>query len=181
MRTIILSIIAGGVFFNNVWADHEADHRYNIRGYVLNANQQGIDNLTVQAFMKGELLGTSKTTADGYYSMHLHLHNSDYHRVLKLRAGSHEAELRVTFDVGDDTSARIHEANFVDGRYIEGGLGRFHIPSWSYAVGGLLLFIMTLVYLERRRKKKIRLAKFGTSDRHPPSAHRAKKSRRKKH
>ena len=140
------------MFFNNVWADHEADHRYNIRGYVLNANQQGIDNLTVQAFMGGELLGTSKTTADGYYSMHLHLHNSDYHRVLKLRAGSHEAELRVTFDVGDDTSARIHEANFVDGRYIEGGLGRFHIPSWSYAVGGLLLFIVTLVYLERRRK-----------------------------
>jgi hypothetical protein len=180
MRTIILSIIAGCLFFNNVWADHEPDHRYNIRGYVLNANQQGIDNLTVQAFAEGELLGTSKTTADGYYSMHLHLHNSDYHRVLKLRAGSHEAELRVTFDVGDDTSARIHEANFVDGKYIEGSLGRFHIPSWSYAVGGLLLFIVTLVYLERRRKKKIRLAKFGTSDSHPPSRQRAKKSRRKK-
>jgi len=181
MRTIILSIIAGGVFFNNVWADHEADHRYNIRGYVLNANQQGIDNLTVQASTEGRLLGTSKTTADGYYSIHLHLHNADYHRVLKLRAGSHEAELRVTFDVGDDTSARIHEANFVDGKYIEGALERFHIPSWSYAVGGLLLFIMTLGYLEKRRKKKIRLAKFGTSDRHPSSGHRKKKSRRKKH
>ncbi len=64
MRTIIFFIIAGGLFFNNVWADHEADHRYNIRGYVLNANQQGIDNLTVQAFSEGELLGTSKTTAD---------------------------------------------------------------------------------------------------------------------
>ena len=180
MRTIILSIIVGGLFFNNVWADHEPDHRYNIRGYVLNANQQGIDNLTVQAFAEGELLGTSKTTADGYYSMHLHLHNSDYHRALKLRAGSHEAELRVTFDVGDDTSARIHEANFVDGKYIEGSLGRFHIPSWSYAVGGLLLFIMILVYLEKRRKKKIRLAKFGTSGGHPPSRHGAKKPRRKK-
>ena len=181
MRIIILSIIAGGLFFNNVWADHEPDHRYNIRGYVLNANQQGIDNLTVQAFAKGELLGTSKTAANGYYSMHLHLHNSDYHRIVKLRAGSHEAELRVTFDVEDDTSARIHEANFVDGKYIEGTLGRFRIPSWSYAVGGLLLFMIILIYLERRRKKKIRLAKFGTSDSHPPSRHRAKKSRRKKH
>ena len=181
MRTVIFFIIAGSLFFNNVWADHEPDHRYNIRGYVLNAKQQGINSLTVQVFAEGELLGTSKTDANGYYSIHLHLHNSDYHRILKLRAGSHEAELRVTFDVGDDTSARIHDANFVDGKYIEGSLGRFRIPSWSYVVGGLVLFIMTLVYLERRRKKKIRLAKFGTSDSHPPSRHRAKKSRRKKH
>lgn len=181
MRTIILSIIAGGLLFTNVWADHEPDHRYNIRGYVLNANQQGIDNLTIQAFAEGELLGTSKTAADGYYSMHLHLHNSDYHRVLKLRAGSHEAELRVTFDMGDDTSARIHEANFVDGKYIEGTLGRFHIPSWSYAIGGLLLFIIMLVYLERRRKKKMRLGKYSATEMHSPSKHRAKKSRRKKH
>jgi hypothetical protein len=179
MRIIILSIIAGSLFFNNVWADHEPDHRYNIRGYVLNAKQEGIDNLTVQAFLEAELLDTSKTDANGYYSMHLHLHNSDYHRILKLRAGSHEAELQVTFDVGDDTSARIHEANFVDGKYIEGALDRFRIPSWSYVVGGLLLFMIILIYLERRRKKKIRLAKFGTSNSHPPSRRRAKKSRRK--
>ncbi len=181
MRTIIYCLIAGSLFFNNVWADHEADHRYNIRGYVLDANQQGIDNLTVQAFADGKLLGTGKTDADGYYSMHLHLHNSDYHRTLKLQAGSHQAELRVTFDVKDDTSERIHEANFVGGKFIEGNLGRFRIPSWSYAVGGLLLFMMILIYLERRRKKKIRLAKFGTSETHPASKHRAKKSRRKKH
>ena len=111
MRIIILSIIAGGLFFNNVWADHEPDHRYNIRGYVLNANQHGVDNLTVQAFAEGEILGTGTTNADGYYSLHLHLHNVDYNRVLKLRAGTYEAEMRVTFDVGDDTSARVHEAN----------------------------------------------------------------------
>ncbi len=181
MRTIIFSLIAGSLFFNTVWADHEPDHRYNIRGYVLNANQKGIDNLTVQAFAEGELLSTGKTGADGYYSVHLHLHNSDYHRILKLRAGSHEADLRVTFDVEDDTSARIHEANFVDGKFIEGNLGRFHVPSWSYAVGGLLLFIGTLVFLERRRKKKIRLAKYGASETSSPPGRKAKKSRRKKH
>jgi hypothetical protein len=38
-----------------------------------------------------------------------------------------------------------------------------------------------LIFLERRRKKKIRLAKYGTSKAHPDSKHRAKKSRRKKH
>ena len=181
MRTIIFYLIAGSLFFNDVWADYEADHRYNIRGYVLNANQKGIDNLSVQAFAEGELLSTGKTDADGYYSLHLHLHNSDYHRILKLRAGSHEADLRVTFDVEDDTSARIHEANFVGGKFIEGNLDRFRVPSWSYAVGGLLLFMVILVFLERRRKKKIRLAKFGTSETSHPPGRKAKKSRRKKH
>ena len=181
MRTIIFSIVAAGLFFNNAWADHEIDHRYNILGYVLDANRQGIGNLTVQVFSKGESIGDSKTTADGYYSIHLHLHNSDFHRVLKLRAGSQEAELRVTFDAGDSTSVRIHEANFVDGEYIEGNLGRFHIPSWSYPVAGLVLFMVIMVYLERRRKKKIRLAKFGSSDRHSASGHKSKKARRKKH
>jgi hypothetical protein len=44
-----------------------------------------------------------------------------------------------------------------------------------------LLFLMTLIYLERRRKRKIRFAKHGKSDTNSPSKHRAKKSRRKKH
>lgn len=76
--------------------------------------------MTVQAFSDGELLGTGRTDADGYFS--LHLHNSDYHQIFKQRAGSHEADLRVTFDVEDSTSARIHEANFVGGQFIEGKL-----------------------------------------------------------
>ena len=181
MRTIIYLLIAGSLFFNNVWADHEPDHRYNVRGYVLDAKQQGIDAIPVQVFAQGEVLGSSKTDAEGYYSMHLHLHNSDHRRILKLRAGSNEAELKVTFDVEDDTSARIHEANFVDGKFIEGSLGRFHIPPWSYAVGGLLLFVMSLFYLEKRRKKKIRLAKYGKSATNHPSKHKTRKSRRKKH
>jgi hypothetical protein len=181
MRALVISIIVGSLFFSNAWADHEPDHRYNIRGYVLDADQQGIDNLTVQAFADGKSLGSSKTNADGYYSMHLHLHDADYRRILKLRAGSQEAELRVTFDRGDNTSARIHEANFVNGKYVEGALNRFHIPNWSYAVGGLVLFMVIMVLLEKHRKKKIRLAKFGTHEKHSPSGHKAKKARRKKH
>lgn len=181
MRALVISIIVGSLFFSSAWADHEPDHRYNIRGYVLDGSQQGIDNLAVQAFSEGKLLGDSKTNADGYYSMHLHLHDEDYRRILKLRAGSMEAELRVTFDRGDDTTARIHEANFIDGKYVEGALDRFHIPDWSYAAGGLVLFMVIMVFLEKHRKKKIRLAKYGANEKHSPSGHKAKKARRKKH
>ncbi len=181
MRVIIISVIAGCLLFTSVRADHEPDHRYNIRGYVLNAQQQGIDNITVQASADGESLGSGKTNADGYYSMHLHLHNEDYRRVIKLRAGPYEAELQVTFDPEDTTSARIHEANFVDGQFVEGSLGFSHILSWIYPVGGLVVIMTILVFLEKRRKKKIRLAKFGSSPTHHPSGHKAKKARRKKH
>lgn len=181
MRVIIISVIAGCLLFTSAWADHEPDHRYNIRGYVLNAGEQGIENITVQAFADGESLGSGKTDADGYYSMHLHLHNEDYRRFITLRAGSHEAEIRVTFDREDATSARNHDANFVDGKLVEGALDRFQIPAWSYPVVGLVLIMTVLVFLEKRRKKKIRLAKFGSSEKHHPTGHKAKKARRKKH
>ena len=181
MRIVIIYMFVGCLLSTNLWADHEPDHRYNVRGYVLDANQRGIDNLTVKVLLEGKALGSTQTNADGYYSLHLHLHDADHHRVLKLRAGQHEAELRVKFDVGDAISARIHEANFIDGKYVEGAIGQFRIPSWSYAVGGLLLIFMIAVFLEKRRKKKIRLAKYGPTGKHSPSKHKAKKARRKHH
>jgi hypothetical protein len=181
MKTLVIAIVTGWMLFTQVWADHEPDHRYNIRGYVLNASQQGINNLSVRAFSEGKVLGESKTNNDGYYSLHLHLHDSDYHRKLKLFAGSHEAEIQVKFDVGDTTSARIHEANFVDGKLVEGNLWRFRIPSWSYALGGLILICISAVFLEKRRKKKIRLAKYGATEKHSHSTQKSKKARRKKH
>ena len=181
MRIVTLLMFAGCFLSTSLWADHEPDHRYNVQGYVLNANQRGIENLTVQVFSEGKSLGSTQTNADGYYSLHLHLHDADYKRVLKLRAGPHEAELEVKFDVGDTTSARIHEANFIDGKYVEGTLGRFRIPSWSYAIGGLILIFVIAVFLEKRRKKKIRLAKYGPAGKHSPSKRKAKKARRKHH
>lgn len=180
MRRLIIFIFMGCLTLPNAWADHEPDHRYNIRGYVLDASQNGIAGITVQAFSEGRSLGTSKTNGDGYYSLHLHLHNTDNRRILKLRVGAQEAELRVKIDVTDSTSARIHEANFVGDKYIEGDLGRFRLPPWSYAAGGLFVFMLVAVFLEKYRKKKIRLAKYGSGEKHAPSKHKAKKARRKK-
>lgn len=181
MRTILIAIVGSILLFGNVRADHEIDHRYNVRGYVLNAKEKGIENLSVQAFVEGELLGSTRTAADGFYTLHLHLHDADYQRKLKIKAGSYEAELKVNFEIGNDTTIRIHEANFIDGKLIEGTLGRFRIPGWSYAALGLVLFIMTFVLLEKRRRKKIRIAKYGTSNKQAHSGKKSKKARRKKH
>jgi hypothetical protein len=181
MRTILFSIAACCLMITNVWAEHEVDHRYNIRGYVLNQSQQGIVNQEVKVFDGNKMLAKGTTDSDGYYSLHLHLHNADNGRTLKLRAGTNETELRVTFDTTDLTTLRVHDANIVGGEFVEGNLGVIRVPPWSYAVGGLLLFILLAFFLEKRRKKKLRIAKHGPKEKHSPSGHKAKKSRRKKH
>lgn len=181
MRAILFIIIAAFLFVGNAWAEHEVDHRYNIRGYVLDENQKGIANLNVQAFDGSTLLETGKTDAEGYYSLHLHLHNADNRRILRLRAGSNESELRVTFDPGDTNTLRVHDANFVGGEYIEGDLGRLRLPPWLYPLGGLLVIGVLVVFLETRRKKKIKLKTMEFAEHHPHGHRKSKKRRRKKH
>ena len=172
--------VAGCLMITSVWAEHEVDHRYNIRGYVLDQNQQGISNRDVQVLSDSGLLASTKTDSTGYYSLHLHLHNSDNRRVLTLRAGSDQAELRVTFDPADTTTLRVHEANFIGGEYIEGSLGHIRIPPWVYPVGGLLVLGVIVVMLEKRRKHKIKQRKIDSSEKLSSSSRKSKKKRRSK-
>jgi len=180
MKSILLAVITGCLIASNAWAEHEVDHRYNIRGFVLDENQRGIGNLNVDVLRDGSLLGSSKTESSGYYSIHLHLHNSDNRRILRLRAGTYESELRVTFDPGDINTLRVHDANFIAGEYIEGKLGRFRIPPWLYPVGGLLALGAIAVILETRRKKKIRQKMEMTKDKQLTGKRKSRKRRRKK-
>jgi hypothetical protein len=179
MKLFIL-VIAGWLMITNVWAEHEVDHRYNIRGYVLDENQRGISNLDVQVFSDSSLLASTKTDSTGYYSLHLHLHNADNRRMLKLHAGPNQAPLRVTFDPTDKNTMRVHEANFVGGEYHEGSLDRIRIPPWIYPVGGLLAIGVIVVLLEKRRKKKIKQKHTGSSEKPSSGSRKSKKRRRRK-
>ncbi len=165
----------------SAWADHEPDHRYNIRGYVLDASQQGIGGLDVRVYSGSQLLDSITTGADGYYSLHLHLHNTDLGQTLLLRAGQYQAELRVRFDASDPTTARVHEANFVDGLFNETPIIRYRMPGWVYPVGGLLLVVVAAVVLESRRKKKIKQKINVAHSDQQSHKHRSKRRRRKKH
>jgi hypothetical protein len=178
MRILLLAIVVGCLMATAAQAEHEVDHRYIVRGYVLDENQQGISNRGVWVYNGSSMLAKGTTDSSGYYSLHLHLHNTDNHQVLKLRAGEHEAELRVTFDPMDLNTARVHEANFIGSEYVEGGLGRFRMPPWLYPVAGLLVLGIILVKLEKRRKMKLK--KTGSIEKSSPGSHKQKKGRRKK-
>jgi len=64
MRTFIFAVFAGCLVISNVWAEHEVDHRYNIRGYVLDENQQGIRGRTLRVITLCISICTMQTTAE---------------------------------------------------------------------------------------------------------------------
>lgn len=180
MRLLFLIVATLGLLFGNAWAEHEVDHRYNIRGYILDKNNKGIGNQGVRVFDGTNMLAESKTDSAGYYSLHLHLHNSDRGKMLRLRSGSNEAELRATFDAADLSTLRVHEANFVGSEFIEGSLDRFRIPPWAYALVGFVLLVFIVVRLEKRRKRKLREKQFGHGEKSSYSGHKKKKKKHKK-
>ncbi len=181
MRQFIIAIAVSCLLALPALADHEVDHRYNLRGYVLDASEKAIANLDVRVSDENGPLKAGKTDSNGYYSLHLHLHDADNRRKLTLRAGNNQAEIRVKIDTSDATTIRVHDANFVGGKLVEGELSRFRISPWVYPVAGLAIFIGLLVMLEKRRKKKLRLKQSGGQPKQPQDSRKAKKARRKKH
>jgi hypothetical protein len=161
----------------NSIAEHEADHRYNVRGYILDANERAIADREVVISADGNLLASGKTDSYGYYSLHLHLHNEDRGRLLSLKAGPQRAEIRVDFDPQDRQTARVHDASLVGGSLIEKPLDRWRIPLWIYPLAGFVVLGFVLVALERRRKHKLRSKHLAKA---PPSRSRHGRKKRRK-
>jgi hypothetical protein len=176
MRSLIF-ILACLLPLANAMAEHEADHRYQVQGFVLDGNDDAIAGRVVAISAGGELLARGTTDSFGYYSLHLHLHDEDRGRLLNLRAGPDAVAIRVAFDPEDKHTARVHTANLVGGKLVETELRRWRTPAWIYPLAGFILLGFILVVLERRRKRKLRQKHFS----HPaaPRGQRGKKKRRK--
>lgn len=163
----------------NANAEHEADHRYEVHGYLLDENEKAIPGREVVIYADGKPLASGTTDSSGYYSLHLHLHNEDRGRLLSLHAGADRAEIRVHFDPEDNHTARVHAASLIGGKLVEKELNRWRTPPWIYPLAGFIVIGFVLVMLERRRKRKLRQKQFA----HAPASRgqRGKKRRRKQH
>ncbi len=179
MRNLFLTLLclltAGGAI-----AEHEADHRYQVRGFVLDANDKAIAGENVVISSGGAPLASGETDRSGFYSLHLHLHNEDLGRRLQLRAGAARGEIEVSFDPRDRSTARVHDANFVAGRLVEGSLGRWRTPPWAYVLAGFIVLGAALVLLEKRRRRKLQAQHLQHAAPGPASGGKRKKKRRKK-
>ncbi len=136
-------------------ATHEIDHRYSVIGYVLDEKQMPLSDTDVSILMNNQVLGFSKTDADGFYSIRLHLHDSDRGKKLRIKTAASVADIRVTLTPDDRTTKRVHSANFSGGQFLEKKLPRRGFPVWGYGI--IIVVIGTAaVMVERHIKRRKR-------------------------
>jgi len=165
-------------------AEHEANHRYTVSGYILNKDESPISSTRVLINANG--FGARGTTdSDGYYSLRLHLHDSDLGRKLLIKTDYGEGTVNATFDPGDRSSARVHYVNIIGGQLVEGRLdGGGKVPAWVYYVLGLslLIFVVSVLrkYVKRLKKRLHPKVKPGSKKKSGHSKTRAKSKKRKR-
>ncbi|TDJ64545.1 MAG: hypothetical protein E2O37_06605 [Proteobacteria bacterium] len=152
------SLVVTFVFFalsGSALATHEADHRYHIKGYVLDEKQMPLSDTDVSILMNNQVLGFGNTDADGFYSIRLHLHDSDRGKKLQIKTAAGVADIRVMLTPGDKSTKRVHYANFSGGQFLEKKLPRRGFPVWGYGI--IIVVIGTAaVMVERHIKRRKR-------------------------
>jgi len=163
-----------------VAAEHEADHRYQVRGYILDAAGEPIASVPITVRAEGKRIGGATTDADGYYTMRLHLHDEDLGRALEIRTPQAKAEIRVQLTPGDTHTRRIHHANLIDGKLTEvqlnPGQGLAHIVIGAVAASALVGGVVVLSRWQRRRRRR----SLSAQDSQQSPSKRKKKKRRKR-
>jgi hypothetical protein len=146
--TKVLLLLIAPALYSLASAEHEADHRYTVRGYVLDDQRQPIAGRQVS--IRGHTSAT--TDSAGEYRIRLHLHNADLGKKLQIHSGGAKSTIRVSFDPSDAQTARVHYANFVGGEFVPGELSGIGFPPWGYAAAGFgVLLASGLVFAVRRR------------------------------
>ncbi|RKZ37126.1 MAG: hypothetical protein DRQ37_02590 [Gammaproteobacteria bacterium] len=163
-----------------VAAEHEADHRYQVRGYILDAKNQPVAAAPVTIRAEGKRIGGATTDSEGYYTIRLHLHDVDLGRVLEIHTPQGKAEIRVQLTPGDKSHRRIHHANLVGGKLTETllnrGQGFVRIVIGAVAAIALIGGVVVLSRWQRTRRRRAPSAQ----DANRPPSKRKKKKRRKR-
>lgn len=159
-RLMGISVVAMlmALFASTVLAEHEADHRYDVRGYVLDAQKNPRSGVPVTILMDDKTIGSGRTDSKGFYSVRLHLHDSDIGRTLKVRAGNAQAEIRMQAKRGDQTTTRFHHVNFVGREFVEGKLSAGSVPTWAY-IAAAPVVLWAGVYMTGAMRRRIRKTK----------------------
>ena len=141
-------------------AKHEADHRYNVKGFVLDENEQPLADNAVTIRSGNDVIGHQKTNSQGYYNIQLHLHDNDLGKKLQVRTVLGEATIRARFTPGNRATRRVHYANLIGGKLVENQLSRRRFPTSIYiasiaAVVAVSATIIMARQAKRRRRRKL--------------------------
>lgn len=164
-----------------VYAEHTADHRYTIEGYVSNADGTPRPHELVAVMDRPDTrLGVTHTGSNGWYRLQLHLHNSDLGRLLIVEANHVRQQIRVTFDPQDATNERRHRLDFVGTQVRNAPLIPGASPPYVLlGFGATVVLLPVLLYLRRRKTLPTRHAGHRQQDTaRPPPSRRRRSARR---
>ena len=171
---VVILLIAVVIAPGPVGAEHEADHRYTVEGYVLAPDQNPLAGVPVVIRLGTDRSARGITDKSGHYSLRLHVHNAELGKRIRISAGRHKAEIVITFDPANATSPRIHYANFIGESLsetrIKGRIGQWNYIIWI-GVGLIAIgaagwgYRMRKRYQKRQRRKKAKSGKAGTTRR----------------
>jgi LPXTG-motif cell wall-anchored protein len=140
------------LFMNVGWAvaEHEADHRYTVKGYVRDAAGKAKEATPVVVEHKGDKKSAT-TDARGYYEVRYHLHDANKGDAVTVTAGGEVKKISIDLIPEDHITERIGRVDF-------GAPGG---PDWSGIawVGGALLAVGGGYYWQRRKKRMRRETK----------------------
>jgi len=134
------------------------DHRYTIKGFVLDEQQNPRPDVKVVATADNGLSAQRTTDRRGFYSIPLHLHNEDLNRMVTVQAGAQSTRVRVTFDATDSTTNREQDLNFIGNNVTQTDLGFRGLPTWAYVGTGLVLLTFAgtrVARVQQRRKRRL--------------------------
>ncbi|WP_020681237.1 carboxypeptidase-like regulatory domain-containing protein [Marinobacterium rhizophilum] len=133
------------------------DHRYTIKGFVLDEQDNPQVGVKVVATANNGMSDQRTTDRRGFYQIRLHFHNEDLGRLVTVRAGEQETRIRATFDPKDGTTNREHNLNFIGATITETDLGFRGLPTWAYVAAGLSVLLLAAArgarLLKRRRRR----------------------------
>ncbi len=141
-------------FSQFVLAEHEADHRYTIQGYVLDGQKRGIASSSVKALLDGKLVAEKTTDSSGFYKAQLHLHDPDYGKELEIVTKQGKGTVKINFTLGDKSTERFHNVNFIDGQLTEGEISISGFPQWVYFAGAGLVILGVVIAMGGKKKNK---------------------------
>ena len=157
-RALLRSIVGASLVLLSVaaLAEHEADHRYNVVGFVLDDSGQPLANSAISIRMGNDTIGHQKTNSRGYYNIRLHLHDADLGQKLLIKSETGEAAIAVTFTPGDNATRRVHYANLIGDKLVEEPLSRSRYAAWVYVAPVALVLILSAAYVAEKRRKRAR-------------------------
>jgi len=119
MRTLIRLFFLLLVTTTPAYADHEPNHRYEVQGYLLDANRNPVPGVGIAISSGNQILGNAVSEDNGFYYMKLHLHDTSIGRKLQISTADFSGTIVMKATAGDKTTRRLHYANFIGGKLQE--------------------------------------------------------------